>query len=461
MAILNMFKPAVSGEQVVQLSYLDWLESQESERAAKYATFREYYDGEQATQLTARMRKFLELKADQEFSLNICPLIVDSLAEKLMVARFDCEDESDLPAEWWSRSRMDAVQMVTHRSAVRDGDTYVICSWDNANGRPRFTHENAWDGTDGTHIVYSDENRETAVVAIKRWLIRTGAGTMTRRTNLYFPDRIEKYYSVNGSTWMRYEEDGKPWPIPWIGHDGKPLGIPVVHFRNRDQGYSYGESELDDVLPIQNALNKAFIDLLAAADTTGFRNYWMTGGKPPDDMVTAPGTWIWHEDPAARIGVMDGASLDGLIQIKDTVMADGGKITRTPLSFFQLTGQVAAAGTLKEQRSGLIAKARDRQTVFGNAWEDLMYFARCLHNTFGDGGLDESLEVSAIWKDDEKPDPKELAEEVELLTRAQAASIETKVRILHPDWTKDEIAAEVKTIRAEQAMDVPDIGPLP
>lgn len=53
-------------------------------------------------------------------------------------------------------------------------------------------------------------------------------------------------------------------------------------------------------------------------------------------------------------------------------------------------------------------------------------------------------------------DPKEIAESVDLLARAKAASIETRVRMLHPDWTDAEVKAEVETILAEEGMRVPD-----
>ena len=452
------------GIDMIQLSYLSWLESQENERAQKYAMFRAYYEGDHATQLTKRMRKFLELTSDQDFSLNVCPIVVDSLAEKLKVAGFEAEqadesqDQPDIFREWWRRNRMDGQQTVVHLAAIRDGDTYLLVEWDNEQARPRFTQENAYDGTQGMHIVYSDERRVVPVVAIKRWILTSGVGIKTRRTNLYYPDRIEKYSDGGGgSTWQPYEEDGQPWPIPWT-YAGQPLGIPVVHFRNKDQGYSYGESELEDVVPIQNGANKTFIDLLAAADTTGFRLYTMTGGNP-SEITVAPGSWLYATDSAARIGALDPADLDGLIALKDSIIADAAKITRTPLSYFQLSGQVAAAGTLKEQRSGIISKARDRQVVFGNSWEDAMYLGRRLHNVFGPGGMDETVEVSTVWNDDEKPDQEALANTVNLLNTAAAASTEQKVRILHSGWNDEQVAAEVALIQAESGALVPSLPP--
>ena len=349
---LSLVAPPQTSLEMVQLSYLTWLESQENERYAKYDMFRRYYEGDHDTQLTARMRAFLELESSQEFSLNHCPIVVDSLAEKLKVTGFECEDNPEIFWEWWRRSRMDAVQAVVHLAAVRDGDSYLLGEWSNEYQRPYLTQENAYDGTQGVHVVYSDERRNVPMVAIKRWIVTAGMNVKTRRTNLYYPDRIEKYTDGGtGQAWMKYEEEGQPWPIPWTSK-GQPLGIPVIHFRNKDQGYSYGEIELEDVVPVQNGLNKSFIDLLAAADTTGFRIFTMTGGNP-GSMALAPGMWAWHTDPNASIGALPAADLTGLIALNDSIAAYIAKITRTPLSYFQLSGQVAAEGTLKEQESGL------------------------------------------------------------------------------------------------------------
>jgi len=460
-------EPPVTGMDLVQLSYLSWLENQELQRSQKYAMFRDYYEGEHQTQLTQRMRQFLELRTGQDFSLNACPIVVDSLAEKLKVATFECEGQDELLMQWWAKNRMDAQQAVVHLSAIRDGDTYVLVEWDNKLGRPRFTQENAYDGDQGLHIVYSDEYRMLPDVAIKRWTITSGTNVKTRRTNLYYPDRIEKYTDMaSGSTWQPYievDDEGVelPWPIPWLDPQTQaPLGIPVIHFRNKDQGYSYGESELEDVIPVQNGVNKAFVDLLAAADTTGFTMYTMTGGNPAGIKV-APGSWLFHTDANVRIGQLSAADLSGLIALKDSLISDIAKITRTPLSFFQVSGEVAAEGTLKEQRSGLIAKAQDRQVVFGNSWEDVMIMARKLYNVFGDGGLDVEQEIKCVWQDDEKPDVNEIADTINKLTQAKAISTEEKIKMLHSDWSKKEIKREADAILAESGMAVPDLGPLP
>jgi len=464
--VLNPLRQAQpEGIELIQRSYLEWLESQEGELFSGYVEKRDYYSGDHQTQLTKRMRKFLELRADQDFQINVCGLVVDALAEKLKVARFDCgkdTKQADTLAQWWDDNRMDAQQAIVHLAAVRDGDTYVLVEWDNEAARPRYTFEAAYDGSEGVHVFYSDERRLEAVVAIKRWTVTSGQSIKTRRENRYYPDRVEKYTDLGtGLAWQHHEEEGKPWPAPWTDtgrEDGGPLGIPVIHFRNRDQGKSQGQSELDAAIPLQNAGNKALIDLLGAADTTGFQMVYATGISLEDPVIVAPGSILKSTSPDAKFGTLTPATLDDLIALKDSIIADIGKTTRTPLSFFQLTGQVASEGTQKEQRAGLIAKAADRQVTFGNAWEDVQVFARKLNEVFGPGGLELETRISTVWEDDEKPEPKELAEQVELLTRAEAASTQTKVQILHPDWSEKQIAAEVALILAETGQAVPEIG---
>jgi hypothetical protein len=52
--------------------------------------------------------------------------------------------------------------------------------------------------------------------------------------------------------------------------------------------------------------------------------------------------------------------------------------------------------------------------------------------------------------------PGEIAQTLALLQQAEAASIETKVRMLHPDWDKAQVAAEVDAIKAEGGRSVAD-----
>lgn len=56
------------------------------------------------------------------------------------------------------------------------------------------------------------------------------------------------------------------------------------------------------------------------------------------------------------------------------------------------------------------------------------------------------------------PDLSETARSVEMLQRAQAASVETRVRLLHPDWTDEAVQAEVEAVRQESGLAMPDVA---
>lgn len=45
---------------------------------------------------------------------------------------------------------------------------------------------------------------------------------------------------------------------------------------------------------------------------------------------------------------------------------------------------------------------------------------------------------------------------VDMISRAEAASIETKVRMIHPDWTEEQVQAEVDRIKEERGLKIPD-----
>lgn len=393
-----------------RLTFLEWLANQEAARRTEYALYRDYYDGNQGAQLTERLKGFLNIKSGLEFNLNLCPVVVDSLAERLVVTGFDAGDQAATFWSWWQANDMDGVQTDLHLATVRDGDGYILVDWDAEQGRPVFWHELACDG-DGV-VVHYGEHRKRPIFASKRWRVESenpGEAGEVRRLNLYYPERIEKYIDRNDGRagdalegWQRYREmPDDPWPIPWTMDgepDGKPIGVPVVHFKNRAQGYNHGQSELKSVLGPQNGLNKSVIDLVATADTSAFRTLWVTGADAGSPDIF-PGAFISIQQEKARIGEVSAGDLSQLINMVNQFKLWAAQVSRTPISAFQITGQISAEGTLKQQESGLVAKVKNRQVFFGNSWERVMELGRRMQNVFGDAKneMDESQNISTQW----------------------------------------------------------------
>ncbi|MFC7641453.1 hypothetical protein ACFQX6_11030 [Streptosporangium lutulentum] len=45
---------------------------------------------------------------------------------------------------------------------------------------------------------------------------------------------------------------------------------------------------------------------------------------------------------------------------------------------------------------------------------------------------------------------------MDLLNRAQSASIDTRIRMVHPDWDEEQVGAEKRRLRDELGLNVPD-----
>jgi hypothetical protein len=425
-AVSSLLDATYIPKYTISSSYLHHRVVDEAARQNAYIKYREYYDGDHDTLLSERLKKFLSVKGDEEeFNFNLCPIVVDALSERLKITGFETgdSDQGETFWEWWDANKMDATQMIVHQSAIRDGDHYVMVEWDNDEGRPKISNELACTGGEGVKVHYSQEHKGEIEYASKRWLTKTGDGTgKFRRLNLYFDDHIEKYQSTEGEyegNWRPYidppapgaaigtEQPGELGPCGWYwwtdtgAQGGEPLGVPIVHFKNKDQGYDWGQSELKDIIPLQNALNKSVIDLIASADTAGFRIMVSSGDKSVGDLEIYPGVVINSEHPPNEFDfkTVDGEDPAKLIAVVDKFTMTIAQVSRTPISYFQTSKERPAEGTLQQEESGLVAKAEKCQTVFGNGWEQVMVISRRLANAFGDAAMDEEQSIDCQWKE--------------------------------------------------------------
>lgn len=462
----NGLLPGAQTTDQVKLSFLRWLASGDTERREDYVMFREFYEGRQNVELTDRVRAFLDVDKDTDFRMNFVPIPVEILAERLNVSGFDVGEEMGTGAggqesdestdmqrlggddgllqEWWTKSGMDLQQGNVHEAAIRDADSFVIVEWDSDAGRPKFSFELAYDGlgsSGGVDVVYDDEMGDIKY-AVKYWVSENAveAGSV-RRANVYFPDAIYKYVSDSrrqDGDWIPFEVEGEEWPIPWLDTQGEPLGVPVMHFKNNSGGYDFGRSEIDDIVPIQRALNKSVIDLLAGADVEGFGLITLTGGKQDDEFTVAPRQILGTSNPAASWGYIPAGDLQNLIRVVDHFVMKMAQRSRTPLAYFQITGQVASSETQKADDTGLVSKATKRSVEFGKAWADVMHMAVKLANTFGSASLNEDLLIKTVWASFERVDKRAtMLQEAQIVTALVQAGATLEGALAVVDWPDD------------------------
>lgn len=408
--MLNRIVTSMNGVTAVpnlaEQAFLRWLKADDAAQQSDYKLYREYYNGFHNVPLTARQEDYL-MRNGVHFRFNFLQLPVRVLTQRLQVTGFDAHDpyggQDGRLWEWWNRNRMDANQRAVHRAATVDGDSYVLVEWDADGGYPLFHHERAYDGSEGVKVTYATSGRREIAFASKRWReVDPATGRTWRRLNVYTPDAVYKYRTASDTDygWAAYQEDGDAgWPLEW------PVGVvPVVHFRHDDDGGNWGRSELEDLLSVQNALNKSVVDLLEGADKTAYQLLTLTGGKA-DAVSVDPRTVLWHTSPEANWGHIPAGDLNRLIDLKNDFIVTLAQMSQIPLSYFQVTGQVASAETQKADDTGLVAKAEDTAVGHGNSWEDVMRLGLRLDAVFGSGSQTAvGIPISTQWSPFERID---------------------------------------------------------
>lgn len=422
----------------VREAYLRDLRNKERANMHEYIKAREYYDGIQYTQLTQRAREYLNVNNDADFTVNYCQMVVNAHANRLKVTGFaldggqgvDTADINNTLWSWWRKNRMDRQQNIVHHASIRDGDSFVLVEWSNDAGIPRFYFEPAYAG-DGVMVYYSEERRNEIKFASKSWRIEHGGDAgKARRLNLYFSNRIEKYIShddLNDGRYMPYQpESGDSvelyngyigtCAVHWWTSDGTetgdPLGVPIVHFAHDDTGQGFGRSKLSSVMPVQDALNKSMVDLLATMDSEGFGLLVGYGTTAWNNAKVAPGAIasVTATPTEAKLERLNGTNPAGLLDVYDSLVLEIARISGTPLSYFQNSGQMPAEGTLKQQESALVSQVEKSQTDYGDAWEQVMQIAIRLNNAFGDNKMATDFIIDTQWEDANSRNEKEIAE---------------------------------------------------
>ena len=386
---------------------LEWVETAFTDRQDDYEKYQDYYDGRHKVELTDRLREFLKV-SEKAFNANFCEPVVDAMTDRLAVVSFDTdeEDAEDAPlAAWaqdaWAANRMDGQQRVAHEQAAIKGDAYVLCEWDARRERVRL----AVNAPDLIRPRYDPADRDRTLWTAKRWGLTKPD---RQQLNLYFPDRIEKYQrGAAGARWeQRQDAEGEPWPIPWTGADGEPLGIPVVHLRNKPGVGSFGRSELQNIVPLQNVLNKTLVDLIMVLDTLGFQQRWLVNAqRPSGGFKIYPGV-VWNvaplnPDAAVQLGQFPSESPEGLIAALREIVEEIAGVSRTPTHMLRLGPSFPSGEALQTAEQGLVSKVRSRQVVLGNAWEDVMALARAVAVSIGGQAEIPEGAFSAVWADPE------------------------------------------------------------
>jgi hypothetical protein len=328
--------------------------------------------------LLERARMFLEGEGIP-FAENFIDVAVDTLARRLCVEAFQVTD-NDPASEWINNTllpanRFDGLQQTVHVETPKLGDGFVIGDV-GPDGNPRFS----WNRPHIVKAVYSDDGDEL-LYAVKRWPsnvkgISNPDGKTIWRMNIYFPDRIEKWFAVDkdGEVWAEWMEpdpnpevDAPRWPTPWLDRDDEPLDVCVFHFRNNPQGGRLGRSEVRGAVPFQRELNKQALDLFYVMDGQGWKQRWATGIPDDTSIQVAIGEYLKATSDTAKFGEFDAEDPKPMVEAMFATLKRMSAKCSVPLQ--ELIADSTVSGeSRKASELGQVSKAEDFQTANGHTW---------------------------------------------------------------------------------------------
>lgn len=345
----------------------------------RYELSNRYYRGEH--NLSFATDKFANTFGElfRAFALNLCPAIVDALADKLKVIGFGV-DEGDPAAAaralgLWRAKRLATTAGEIHREALRNGDAYAIL-WPSPHDGRASVYANA---ADKCTVFYDEEEPGKVLWAAKMWSEEAGS----LRVNLFFPDRIERYAAERSHGNASWDAAAFKPASPHIVKNTYGV-VPVFHFANNSAPGGLGRSELESAIPIQDGMNKAVLDMLVAMEVCAYRQRWAAGIEIQYDKegnAVAPfkagidHLWL-AENPDARFGDFAAADLDQFLKVKEGFRIDLASVTGTPLYYLmpQVSG-FPSGESLRKAETRFLAKVRDRQEQFGSVWAEIMSLA--------------------------------------------------------------------------------------
>jgi hypothetical protein len=429
-----------------------------------YRLFSSYYEGEHRLKFASEKFRGAFGYLFQEFADNLCPAVIDSVVDRLQITGFVLEDEGkgskNIEAEKkvpppstpppapakeqappgsralvdmvagpfpeeiepppvdpvteevmriWRANRMDKRAGEAHLEACKAGDAYLIV-WPNEEGEPVIFPNKAHLMT----VQYDEENPGSILWAAKCWYDEEGRA----RLNLYYPDRIEKYITVEKKEGGGSLEANAFVPLEgeegMIKHDyGR---VPVFHLANNAGVGEMGRSELQNIIPLQDALNKTVMDKLVAMEFASYPQRWAVGVDVDTDEVTGaaikpfePGIdRLWTAaNEMAKFGEFSQANLEGFLKVADNYRIEMARVSSTPLHYMMLTTDPPSGEALKTLEARSIKKVKDRSISFGNVWEDAMAFAYKV-------ATGKDVRLSCDWEDPAPKSEREAAETAQI-----------------------------------------------
>lgn len=346
------------------------------------------------------------------FADNWCAPVVNAEAERVSIGgiTFFGEGEKERASKYWDELRRNRFELQFSQGIIQElvSKRCFVIVWGSKDGEPIVTFEHP----SMVEVQYDWENPNERVAALKSWIDEdTEYATLYTRHEVVKwerprqapqderksqADQSRTHYAADGG-WMPRGGEDADWWVP------NPLGVvPVVEFQNRPTLRGNPISEIQGVMPMQDAVNLLWAYLFLAADYASMDARVMLATSPPMIPLLDTAGKIIGERPVemkdlrekrlitltgdnARIDSWKAAALDIFTDTIEIAVGHIAAQTRTPPHYLvankgmsQLSGDA-----LKNSEAGLATKVRE-------------------FRAFTDDSLREVLQLMALVQDDRK-----------------------------------------------------------
>jgi Phage portal protein, SPP1 Gp6-like len=374
-----------------------------------YSDAERYYLGEVSEVFASEAVRRAISATSERYRFNLAATPVRAMCDRveLVSVTGDSDAVTELVADVWDSNEMDVYFPTLLEHVFVYGDAYLQV-WPTEDGGVDLEIHNP----KNCRVIYSREHSRVKEFAIKRWPVPGPDGETVWRVDLWYPDGMERWVSRPGQQpdrkegWVPFLEGGEK-PDSWVV-DNQFGVIPFVHYRN---GVPYGTPEHAGAYGAQNGITKMLSTLIDTTDSHGApARYALTEkGAELDNNNNAPD---WDDDTYAdetvggtagglssqlRTGPGTIAMLGGMKSVGQFDSADPSvfidptqlfvrlmaQITRTPMHYFDPSGDVPSGESLKTADAPLVKRAKRAITVLTGAVVETWSMALAMLGTSG------------------------------------------------------------------------------
>lgn len=422
-----------------------------SGKKADYDLYWRYYDGDHPVVYAASRLREIFNNLDVKFNENWCEVVIGAELERINLRGLRVLTDNQAAQEAldavWAANQMPLEADDIAEGALVTGEAFLMV-WpgtaeatagdaEPAGAAARISSARMVTARPGPmayyndprlcHVFYDTENPRRKRAAAKWWRDDDGYVKLT----LYYSDRIEYYRSQQKTDAALSAKSFALFGEPAVNPYGE---IPVFHFKTKRTP----KSDLKNVVPMQDVINKLLSNMIVAAEYGAFRQrYIISNVEVKGKLRNAPNE-IW-DLPAGdgvgqptQVGEFSATDLRNYLDAIENMAGSLSAITRIPKHYFIRQSGDPSGEALIAMEAPLSKKVADRIERFTPEWRAAGSFMLRL------AGFDVPPEqIDPVYEPAQSVLPRTMAEVRQLSVQAGMPLV---VALKREGWSEQQLA---------------------